>query len=380
MCNSFAMEQQPARAITWNRRTWTAIGVVLLVIGLVYASSQVSIIITPFILALFPAALLDPLAARLRDTRIPNVLVALIMVILLIAVLAGILAFITVALINQLPQIAGSVVSGLQQLEQAINWTEFPADIQGLSDLASQGASALASSGLIGQGATLVGNFLTGLVLMVVVLFFFFKDGRRIWRAFLEFVPRRHQPRINLLGEQSFWTIGAYFRAQLLVALVDAVFIGLGLWLLDVPLVLPLSVLVFIGGLFPIVGAFVSGFVAVLVALADQGLVTALLALGVVLLVQQIEGNVLEPLIQGRVIALHPLLIILSVTAGGLILGVLGAFLAVPIAAVIARIIDNIRGRPFPSGPGSKEDLEESDEDESRRAEPGEGVGATAAG
>ncbi len=153
-----------------------------------------------------------------------------------------------------------------------------------------------------------------------------------------------------------WWTLGAYFRAQMLVALVDAVAIGIGLVVLGVPLALPLAVLVFLGGFFPIVGAFVSGFVAVLVALADQGIGTALLVLGLVVLVQQAEGNLLEPLILSPVLRLHPFAVILAVTAGAVTSGVLGAFLAVPMAAIPARVVDYLRGRRPAAGPGSKPD------------------------
>jgi predicted PurR-regulated permease PerM len=124
---------------------------------------------------------------------------------------------------------------------------------------------------------------------------------------------------------------------------VDAVFIGLGIWLLGVPLVIPLAVLVFLGGLFPIVGAFLSGLLAVLVALADGGLGTGLATLAVVIVVQQLEGNVLEPIILSRVIQLHPLMILVSIGTGAILLGVLGAFLAVPIAASIARVVEHAR-------------------------------------
>ena len=165
--------------------------------------------------------------------------------------------------------------------------------------------------------------------------------------------PRGPQPETDLLAQESFWTIGAFLRGQLLVALVDAVFIGLGLWILGVPLVLPLAVLVFFGGLFPIVGAFLSGTVAVVVALASKGLGTALLALAVVLLVQQLEGHVLSPIIQSRNIALHPLVIILAVITGGAVMGILGAFLGVPVAAVIARIVDHLQGREPAAGPAA---------------------------
>ncbi|MFC4554595.1 AI-2E family transporter [Georgenia faecalis] len=358
----------PTPAVLWGRRAWATIGVVILVIGLVFVSSQVSIILTPFVLALFPAALLDPVAGRLRASRLPNALGALLLLLALLGVLALAAWFITSAVIDQVPEIVDSVTAGIERFEEDFDWSIVPGDIGSLSDLAAQAGSAIAGSGALTEGlgaATAVGEFATGTVLMLVTLFFFFKDGRRMWQAFLDFVPRRHQPRADVIARQSFWTIGAFLRAQLLVALVDAVFIGLGLWLLGVPLVIPLAVLVFIGGLFPIVGAFLSGTVAVVVAFADQGPLIALAALGVVLLVQQLEGNVLEPLIQGRIIALHPLLIILSVTAGGVLMGILGAFLAVPVAAVIARLVDNLRGRPPAVGPGSrrgKKDGKEADD------------------
>ncbi|TRW46945.1 AI-2E family transporter [Georgenia yuyongxinii] len=354
--NTHLMPQEPSPAALWGRRVWTVIGVVILLVGLVYVASRVSIILTPFVLALFPAALLDPLASRLRATRIPNAVVALLMLLFLMAAVAGAAAFITNALIDQVPEIVASVASGLDQLERNVDWSVLPGNIEGVSDLVAQAENALTSSGALTQGlsaAEAVGNLVAGLILMLVVLFFFFKDGRRIWQGFLDFVPERYQPRVDLVAAQSFWTVGAFFRAQILVALVDAIFIGLGLWLLGVPLVLPLAVLVFVGGLFPIVGAFLSGSVAVVVALADRGPIIALLVLGVVLLVQQLEGHVLQPFIQGRTISLHPLVIILAVTAGAVLMGILGAFLAVPVAAVIARLVDNLRGRPPAIGPGS---------------------------
>jgi predicted PurR-regulated permease PerM len=264
--------------------------------------------------------------------------------------------FIVPALAAQAPQLASSVVDGLAQLDKAVDWSRLPGNIKGVSDLAQQAFGALGGGGALTGGLGLVrrvGDVATGAVLLLVILFFYFKDGRRMWLGVLGLLPARLQPETDLLAEESFWTIGAFLRGQLLVALVDAVFIGLGLWILGVPLVLPLAVLVFFGGLFPIVGAFLSGTVAVVVALASKGLGTALLALAVVLLVQQLEGHVLSPLIQARNIALHPLVIILAVTTGAAVMGILGAFLGVPVAAVIARIVDHLQGREPAAGPAA---------------------------
>lgn len=152
------------------------------------------------------------------------------------------------------------------------------------------------------------------------------------------------------MADDAWDTLGKYFRGQLLVAFVDAVLIGLALVLLGVPLALPLAAIVFFGGLFPIVGAVVTGFLAVLVALSHGGLVLALVVAGIVLAVQQLEGNVLEPLILSHVIDLHPMAIILSITAGAVVLGILGAFLAVPVAAITKRILTHHVGDSARSG------------------------------
>ena len=363
-----APNAQPA--VTWGRRVWTAIGIILLGIGAVFAASQVSVILVAVILALFPAAVLEPVASRLRSTRLPNALTAVALLLALFAVIAGLLTFITAALVEQWEELADSMVSGLEELDQAITWDALPGDFTGLGDLATQAGSALMEGGGLAAGAETVTSAATGLV--AVALFFYLKDGPRIWRGLLEFVPARHQQRTDLVAVQAFWTVGAYFRAQLLIALVDAVLIGIGLWILGIPLVLPLAVLIFIGGLFPIVGAVVTGAIAVAVALADQGLVVALIALAIVVGVQQLESNLLQPVIQRRVIFLHPLVIILAITAGSILMGVLGAFLAVPVAAVIARIVDNVRGRPFPAGPGS---VSRNEKDHEKEDEKDDGAG-----
>src|SRR5690625_3997960 len=258
--NTDPMPHEPSPAVVWGRRAWTAIGIAVLAVAVVFVASQVSIILTPFVLALFPAALLNPLAARLRGTRIPNSVVSLLILLLLAAVIAGAMWFIVPAFVSQVPQIVDSVRSGLAQLDEAIDWSVLPGDIEGLSDLVEPALDALASSGALTQGlsaAGAVGTFVTGLVLMIVVLFFFLKDGRRIWQAFLDFVPRSHQARVDLVADQSFWASGAYFRGQLLLAFVDAVFIGLGLWILRVSVGLTFAVPVFLRRLASIDSALV---------------------------------------------------------------------------------------------------------------------------
>lgn len=171
--------------------------------------------LTPFVLALFPAALLDPLTRRLCQTRVPNALFALLILLLLLAGLVGAGAFVTVALIDQVPEIIDSVVTELDQLERNLDWSVVPGEIDSLREMLAGGVEALTSNAALTQGfvaAEAVGSFFTGLVLMLVALFFFCKDGRRIWQAFLDFVPDRHQARVDVIAAQSFWTIGATTR------------------------------------------------------------------------------------------------------------------------------------------------------------------------
>jgi putative heme transporter len=342
------------RLLHYGRRAWAVVGMLVAAAALLFVGERLRHVLIPVLLAVFPAALLSPLADRLRRTRLPNALSALLLVVGLLLVVVVPAWFIAPLFVAQLPALAASVSQVLDDLRTAFDWSQLPGSPEGPRDLIEQGLDDVVTGGVVNQGlaaATSVVVTLAGLALMLVTMFFLLKDTARIGTALLEAVPRRFRQDAAHMGSVAWWTLGAYLRGQLLVALFDAVFIGLGLWLLDVPLALPLAVLVFFGGLFPIVGAFVSGLLAVLVALADQGLVTAALTLLLIVVVQQVEGNVLEPVILSSIIALHPLVIILAVTAGGFLLGIVGAFLAVPLTAIAARFIDHARGRGAGAAP-----------------------------
>lgn len=343
-----------SQLLRFGRQAWAVVGLTVVTALAVYGLHQVRVVVIAFVLALFPAALLSPLASRLRDSRLPNGLGALALVVMLLLVIVVPVRLIVPLIAEQAPKLGDAVTDGLQQLQSVVDWSSLPGSPGGPQELAQQALQALVEGGAVGQGlaaATTAVSVVAGLLLLVVVLFFLFKDGRRLWTAVLDLMPASRRGSIDAMASTAWWTLGAYFRGQLLIALFDAVFIGLGLWLLGVPLALPLAVLVFFGALFPIVGAFVSGLIAVLVALADQGLITAMLTLALIIVVQQIEGNVFQPLVMSSIVALHPLVIILVVTTGGLLLGILGAFLAVPIAAITARIVDHLRGREAAAGP-----------------------------
>jgi predicted PurR-regulated permease PerM len=210
-------------------------------------------------------------------------------------------------------------------------------------------------------------------VLVMFILFFFLRDGKRIWDWIVGLAPRRARSPIRGAAERAWWTLGGYVRATVLVAFVDAIGIGTGVAILRVPLALPLAALVFLGAFIPVVGATVTGAVAVLVALVTVGPVKALIALGIVIAVQQLEGHVLQPLIMGRAVALHPLAVILSIASGVVIAGIIGGLVAVPILAVLNTAIRYLYQHPegTPTADREPPGTEPADKDQAGRDEAG---------
>ena len=326
---------------------WALVGLVVALVGLALAARELRIIVIPLVLALFPAALLSPLVRWLVARRLPPAVATLLVILGSLGLIAGVVRLLTPAIASEAPGLAESMQDGIAELQDYLERGPFGIDPVLITELLETGREQLISIAqqAAGDAATAVAEGVAGVVFLLVALFFYLKDGGRIASWLGGLFPAGIRDDAELIGGSAWVTIGAYFRGQLFIALVDAVFIGLGLALLRVPLALPLAVLIFFGGLFPIVGAFVSGTVAVLVALADRGIGVALIVLVIVLAVQQIEGNVLAPLVLGRATALHPLAVILALAAGGVLLGVLGAFLAVPVTASLARAIGHLRSR-----------------------------------
>jgi predicted PurR-regulated permease PerM len=333
-----------ARVDRAGRTSWAMLGVLGVVAVIVWLASLVSLVVVPVVL---PATLLVPAAAFLRRRGVPSALAAVLTLLGGIAFIGLLIGGMVPLVAAELPELAASASEGIADLDAFLQSSPFGIEVGGLSALLDMASEQLPDAGEVaGQAlsaAAVAFDTVTGTLLMIVLVFFYLKDGRRLSEGVVSLAPARLRARFRAGLEQSWTTLGAYFRGQLLVALFDAVGIGIGLLLLGVPLALPLSVLVLFGGLFPIVGAVTTGALAVLVALADGGLVVGLAVLAVVLGVQQLEGNVLEPLILGRVINLHPIVVLLSIAAGALLLGILGAFLAVPVAAIVARLVDNAR-------------------------------------
>lgn len=328
------------RAALW---TWTLIGAAALFLGGWWLFRRLDVVLVPAVLALFPTAAVFPLVEWLARRRVPRPLATSMVLTAVLVVLVGVGLLVVPPFLAELPALRQTLTEGGTQLDSLLSRLPSAQPNTTLGDLAQRatlsvvgGASALLSTALaIGAG-----------VLLVVVLWAcYLSGGHRIARTGLGLLPARLRDDAHDLGRQLWQTLGSYVRALSVVALVDATAVAVGLWLLGVPLVLPLALLVFVGAFFPFVGAFVSGLFAVLVALAELGVGTALAVLGLVVVVQQVDGNIVQPLVMGKVVRLSAVTVIVAVALGASLLGVLGAFLAVPVAAALATTIRFVRTR-----------------------------------
>jgi predicted PurR-regulated permease PerM len=296
-------------------------------------------VFVPVLVALLLAALLQPGASALIRRRWPRSLAALTMLLVGILVVAGIITLVVNRVVADWDTLTGQVSQGLTQVQDTITRT-FPITQRQLDQLVSRAQDAIGAnqsaitSGAISTAGTVTQVF-TGLLLTLLTLFFFLKDGRSIWLWLVGLMPRRARAYVDEAARRSWRTLVSYVRATVAVALIDAIGIGIGLLVLRVPLALPLAALVFIGAFIPIIGSFIAGTVAVLVALVSNGFWVALITLGVVLLVMQLEGHVFSPLLLGRAVRVHPLAVVLSIACGLLVAGVFGALIAVPIVACV---------------------------------------------
>jgi predicted PurR-regulated permease PerM len=305
-------------------------------------------ILLPIILGLLFATVLWPPTRFLRRHRWPPALAASTVLVGFLALIGALIAFLAPSVGSQAGDLADSAVAALDDVQK---WLQGPPLNIGEDQIGQAIDNAINSlqdnasniAGYAFTGVSVVGNSLINLVLALVLAFFFIKDGPRFVPWLAAQTGPRAAPHVAALSQRSWDTLSEFIKQQAFVGFIDAFFIGLGLWIFDVPLVLPLSVLTFFGAFIPIIGAFVAGAFAVLIALVDEGFTTALIILAIVVAVQQLEGNVLQPIIQGRGFNMHAAVVILAVTAGGSLAGITGAFLGVPVAALIAVVYRYIR-------------------------------------
>ncbi|MEU9857043.1 AI-2E family transporter [Streptomyces sp. NPDC047974] len=334
---------EPARKLA----AWCAVA--LLVAGVAAVFIWLCVVfkaaVTPVLLAILGTALLGPLYRRLLRMKVSKSLAAAITVLAVLVVVGGATYIVVAALIETGDQILASLRQAALDIAE-----HFGAAGTSLADLAENAKNLLekfggtAASGVI-SGLSVVGQMLATAVLALLLIFFFLRDSDRAAGSLRSLVPSATGDTAEAMARRAFEAVEGFMRGTTLVALVDAVLIGVGLLVLDVPGAVGLAALVFVTAYIPYLGAFLSGAVAVLVALADRGFVIALWVLGVVLAVQVIEGNVLQPMVQSRTVQMHPAAVMLAITAGASVAGVLGMLLAVPLTAAATGILGELRAR-----------------------------------
>ena len=318
-----------------------ALIVLAVVILVVYAAVQLKLVVIPVLIALIVASAFRPLV-RVLERHMPRVVAAILSLLAGIIVFGGVITIAVFQVQSQFPSLQKSVVSGVNTVANFI--TNGPFNI-GKDQIASVQktlvgfvTSASFGSGVLGGVSTAV-ELITGTVLAVIVLFYFMKDGPQIWAFLIKpFKPMMHA-KLRRGGDSAVVSLGGYVRGTAIVAAVDAICIGVGMLILRVPLAIPLAIVVFISAFIPLVGATAAGIVAALVTLVTVDLTAAIWVTAIVILVQQLEGNFLSPVVLGRSLRLHGLVVLVALTAGTILGGIIGTLLSVPTAAVAWAVI-----------------------------------------
>ncbi|MFI5761784.1 AI-2E family transporter [Streptomyces sp. NPDC051563] len=361
-----------AAAVPWGVRVAAEVGWRLLVLAatvwvLMRVIGAVRLVVLAFAVALLITALLQPTVARLQRHGLPRALATALTAICGFAVLGLAGWFVIWQVLANIGDLSERVQEGIGELKQWLINSPLHVTEGQINDVADRlsssigtSTSEITSTGL--QGVTVLVEIMTGLLLAMFSTLFLLYDGRRIWEWTLKLVPASARPSLAGAGPRAWRTLTAYVRGTVIVALIDAVFIGVGIYFLDVPLAVPIAVVIFLASFVPLVGAVASGALAVVVALVTQGVFTALMALVIVLVVQQIEGHVLQPFILGRAVRVHPLAVVLAVATGGIVAGIGGAVVAVPLVAVGNTVIGYLRARVI-AGPAATVRTAAADED-----------------
>ena len=327
---------------------WRLLVVVAAVYVIGVVASYLAPIVIPVAVALLLAALLSPAVHRLQTRGVPGGVATAMVLIGGLALLGGVLTFVVITFVRGVPALAAQLSSSVDTIVAWLTTGPLQLSAQQLAgvrtqilDILSANQSAI-TAGALTTAATL-GAVVTETLLVLFTLIFFLHSGPGIWKFLLGAVPDQVRTRVDVAGRRGVAALVSYVRATAVVAVVDAVAIGIGLAALGIPLAVPLAALVFLGAFVPIIGAVVAGGVAVLIALVANGPVAALIVLGIIVAIMQLEGHVLQPLLLGRAVKLHPLAVVLAIAAGLVVAGIAGALFAVPLLAVLNSGIRSLR-------------------------------------
>jgi putative heme transporter len=336
--------------------SWRFVAIIAAIALLLYALVYLRVVVLPIIVALLASTLLLPLVRRLKRHGVPDALAAAAAMIVAVVLIGGIATAVAPSVGNQFGDLRPRAEDGIRQAADVLADPPFNLSRTELNRTVDKGIARLReNSGPLARGlqsgAVILGEVVTGLIITVLLTFFLLKDGERIWSFVLDLTGRRSRHDVDEVGRRAYTALAGYVRGIALVGLVDALLIGLALLLIGVPLVVPLMVITFFAAFVPLIGAFVAGLVAVLIALVSGGAVDALLVLAAIVVVQQIEGHLLYPVLMARTVHLHPAVIVVALAAGGVLGGIVGVFLAVPAAGVLSVILDYSRHREPPDSP-----------------------------
>ena len=347
-----AVDPVVRKAAAWSWRLLVILGAVL---ALLWLMARLEVIVVPVALAVILSALLLPAVDWLDRRGVPRGGAVALVLLTAVASFSGIMTFVVSQFISGLPSLTEKVT---RSIDNATQWLiEGPLHLS-RAQIDSAGDAAVKAlrdnqerltTGALSTAATLT-EIVTGALLMLFALIFLLHGGRSIYAYLTGIVPAGSRERVRAAGRAGFGSLIGFVRATFLVALVDAVGIGTGLLILGIPLALPLASLVFLGAFIPLIGAVITGFLAVVVALLAKGFIYALMTLGLIIAVQQLEAHVLQPLVMGRAVSIHPLAIVLALATGGVLAGIVGALLAVPVLAILNSAI-RVLAAPDPGPP-----------------------------
>jgi predicted PurR-regulated permease PerM len=352
---------------------WRLLILLAAVIALLWLAEKLLVIVVPVALATMLTALLLPLVDWLDRRGAPRGGAVALVILGSFAILGGLLTFVVSQFISGLPQLVSEVTRSIDGLRTWL--VEGPAHLS-KDQIDNAGNAAIeairnnqekVTSGALSTAATIT-EIVTGALLVFFTLIFLLHGGRNIWGFITRVFPTDVRERVSDAGRAGFHSLIGYIRATFVVALVDAVGIGTGLAIMGIPLALPLASLVFLGAFIPLVGAVITGFLAVVVALLSKGVVYGLITLGLIIAVQQLEAHVLQPLVMGRAVSIHPLAVVLGIAGGAVLAGIVGALLAVPAIAFLNSAIRVLVARD----PDAEQDRLEADDGPRVDAEPDE--------
>ncbi len=340
-----------AAAWSWRLLVIAAAGLVLS-----RAIGFLSVVVLPVVIALLFAALVWPVVTGLKRLGLPRGLAAIIVVLAGIGFVTAMLTFAGQQVANGANDLADSTVRGLDEVKNWLQTGPLKASDSQINTYIDQAQSAITPKGdasilsRVTEVGTAVSHVLAGFFIVLFATYFFLADGERIWAWIVRLAPRAARQHVDSSGRVAWISLTQFVRATVIVAAVDAIGIMIVAAILQVPFVLAIGVLVFLGAFIPMVGATIAGLVAILVALVDQGPITALLMLGGVVLVQQIEGHGLQPFLMGRWVSVHPLGVIVAIGCGVLVAGIPGALVAVPLAAAVNAVVQHLANYTEPGG------------------------------